>query len=56
VYPDTRYTPTPGAHQVNHPFIVRLLGSSQDAQCLHFVLEYVVGGEFFTHLRQARGY
>ena len=39
--------------KINHPFIVRLLGSSQDELCLHFVLEYVVGGEFFTHLRQA---
>ena len=30
--------------KVNHPFIVKLLGSSQDERCLHFVLEYVVGG------------
>ena len=37
--------------KVNHPFIVRLLGSSQDKSCLHFVLEYVIGGEFFTYLR-----
>lgn len=39
--------------KVDHPFIVKLLGSSQDERCLHFILEYVVGGEFFTHLRQA---
>ena len=38
---------------VHHPFIVAFLGSSQDERCLRFVLEYVVGGEFFTHLRRA---
>ena len=38
---------------VDHPFIVAFLGSSQDAQCVRFVLEYVAGGEFFTHLRRA---
>ena len=37
---------------VDHPFIVAA-GSSQDAQCVRFVLEYVAGGEFFTHLRRA---
>ncbi|EEH54722.1 uncharacterized protein MICPUCDRAFT_44677 [Micromonas pusilla CCMP1545] len=37
----------------SHPFIVNFLGSSQDEASLHFVLEYVVGGEFFTHLRCA---
>lgn len=36
---------------VSHPFIVSLYGSSQDKECLYFILEYVVGGEFFTHLR-----
>ena len=36
---------------VSHPFIVSLYGSSQDQECLYFILEYVVGGEFFTHLR-----
>jgi hypothetical protein len=29
--------------KVDHPFIVRLCGFSQDGQCLNLVLEYVVG-------------
>lgn len=37
--------------KVNFPFIVAFLGCSQDSECLYFILEYVVGGEFFTHLR-----
>lgn len=36
---------------VNYPFLVNMLGFFQDEECLYFVLEYVVGGEFFTHLR-----
>ena len=36
---------------VNFPFLVQLYGCFQDAQCLYLVLEYIVGGEFFTHLR-----
>ena len=36
-----------------HPFIVNLSETFQDATSLYFVLEYVIGGEFFTHLRQA---
>jgi len=36
-----------------HPFIVNLLGTFQDAKFLYMVLEYVNGGEFFTHLRKA---
>jgi len=39
--------------KINFPFIVQFLGCFQDPECLHFVLEYVVGGEFFTHLRQS---
>mmetsp|Transcript_12521 Transcript_12521/g.43478 ORF Transcript_12521/g.43478 Transcript_12521/m.43478 type:complete len:364 (-) Transcript_12521:105-1196(-) len=39
--------------EVNFPFIVALYGTSQDAECLYFVLQYIRGGEFFTHLRQA---
>mmetsp|Transcript_15218 Transcript_15218/g.49953 ORF Transcript_15218/g.49953 Transcript_15218/m.49953 type:complete len:373 (+) Transcript_15218:124-1242(+) len=38
---------------VNFPFIVNLVASMQDPEALYFVLEYVVGGEFFTHLRSA---
>ncbi|KAJ1401206.1 kinase-like domain-containing protein, partial [Ochromonadaceae sp. CCMP2298] len=38
---------------LDHPFIVRLSGTFQDAKFLYMVLEYIVGGEFFTHLRKA---
>jgi serine/threonine protein kinase len=36
-----------------HPFIVNMYGCFQDPQYFCMVLEYVVGGEFFTHLRKA---
>lgn len=39
--------------QLNHPFIVRLAGTFQDVKYLYMVLEYIVGGEFFTHLRKS---
>jgi len=38
---------------LDHPFIVKLSGTFQDDAYLYMVLEYVVGGEFFTHLRKA---
>ena len=38
---------------LKHPFIVNLFGCFHDARYLYLVLEYVVGGEFFTHLRKA---
>jgi serine/threonine protein kinase len=38
---------------LDHPFIVKLAGTFQDAKYLYMCLEYVVGGEFFTHLRKA---
>lgn len=37
----------------DHPFIVFLTCTFQDQRHLYMVLEYVVGGEFFTHLRNA---
>ena len=37
----------------DHPFIVFLTCTFQDSRHLYMVLEYVVGGEFFTHLRNA---
>merc|ERR1719231_225851 len=37
----------------DHPFIVFLTCTFQDNKHLYMVLEYVVGGEFFTHLRNA---
>lgn len=39
---------------LNHPFIVTMAGTFQDPRYLYMVLEYVVGGEFFTHLRNAQ--
>mmetsp|Transcript_102295 Transcript_102295/g.292818 ORF Transcript_102295/g.292818 Transcript_102295/m.292818 type:complete len:285 (-) Transcript_102295:3808-4662(-) len=38
---------------LNHPFIVNLATTFQDPRYLYMVLEYVQGGELFTHLRKA---
>ena len=38
---------------LNHPFIVNLYGCFHDPRYLYLILEYIVGGEFFTHLRKA---
>jgi serine/threonine protein kinase len=38
---------------LSHPFIVNMAGSFQDTSHLFMVLEFIVGGEFFTHLRRA---
>uniref|UniRef100_A0A7S2DXE4 cAMP-dependent protein kinase n=1 Tax=Alexandrium andersonii TaxID=327968 RepID=A0A7S2DXE4_9DINO len=38
---------------LDHPFIVNMWGSFHDDRYVYMVLEYVVGGEFFTHLRKA---
>ena len=37
--------------QVEHPFIVNLMGYLQDRTRLYMLMEYVPGGELFTHLR-----
>lgn len=39
---------------VDHPLIVRMWGSCQDESCVYFVMDFVAGGEFFSHLK-ARG-
>lgn len=39
--------------KMNHPFIVKLAGTFHDERSLYMILEYVVGGEFFSHLRRA---
>jgi len=39
--------------QLQFPFIVQFFGSLQDEKHVYLVLEYVIGGEFFTHLRSA---
>jgi serine/threonine protein kinase len=38
---------------VNHPFIVVLYHAFQDERNLYMLLEYIIGGELFTHLRKA---
>lgn len=40
--------------RLHHPFIVNLAGTFQDARCLYMVFEFVVGGEFYTHLRNEK--
>lgn len=39
--------------QINHPFLVNLYCTFQDDRNLYMLLEYVVGGELFSHLRRA---
>jgi len=39
--------------QVDHPFIVKLYNTFESAENLYLLLEYVYGGEVFSHLRQA---
>ena len=38
---------------LQHPFIVTSYAAFQDKQNLYMLLEYVVGGEIFSHLRRA---
>ena len=38
---------------LDHPFVVKLAGTFQDSRFLYMCLEYIIGGEFFTHLRKA---
>ncbi|KAL8283526.1 hypothetical protein RQP46_005629 [Phenoliferia psychrophenolica] len=39
--------------QVSHPFIVNLFCTFQDERNLYLLLEYVQGGELFSHLRRS---
>lgn len=39
-------------HRINHPFIVTMFASFQDDVSLYMLLEYIIGGELFTHLRK----
>jgi len=38
---------------ISHPFIVTLYGFFQDERNLYMVLEFIIGGELFSHLRKA---
>eukprot|EP01105_Mastigella_eilhardi_P009517 TRINITY_DN2247_c0_g1_i2.p1 TRINITY_DN2247_c0_g1~~TRINITY_DN2247_c0_g1_i2.p1 ORF type:complete len:328 (-),score=60.07 TRINITY_DN2247_c0_g1_i2:123-1106(-) len=38
---------------LDNPFIVKLYETYQDATHLYMLMEYVIGGEIFTHLRRA---
>lgn len=38
---------------INHPFLVTLYAVAQDKTNLYMLLEYIIGGELFTHLRKA---
>ncbi|BGP58686.1 Cytochrome c oxidase subunit 1 [Rhodotorula sphaerocarpa] len=39
---------------VNHPFVVNLFCTFQDEANLYMLMEFVQGGELFSHLRRAR--
>ena len=40
--------------EVQHPFLVNMIGCFQDSANLYFVLEYVSGGELFSFLRRSQ--
>jgi len=40
--------------QIDHPFLVHMQATFQDAHNLYMVLEYVVGGELFSYLRKSQ--
>ena len=37
---------------LDHPFVVKLITTSQDSKHLFLVLEYIQGGELFSYLRK----
>lgn len=37
--------------KITHPFIVKLYFAFQTPQKLYFVMDYLNGGELFTHLK-----
>ena len=38
---------------ISHPFLVTLFAVAQDRKSLYMLLEFIIGGELFTHLRTA---
>jgi len=39
--------------EIQHNYIVNLVGAFQDDKNLYLLMEYIIGGEFFSHLRKA---
>ena len=39
---------------INHPFIIRLLATSQDVNHIYIAMRYECGGELFNYMRQYR--
>eukprot|EP01068_Selenidium_serpulae_P009816 Selendium_serpulae@DN5326_c0_g1_i1.p1 len=39
---------------IRHPFVVEMFGTFKDDRYLYIVMEFVVGGEFFTYLRRQK--
>ncbi|KAG4084706.1 Pkinase-domain-containing protein [Neocallimastix lanati (nom. inval.)] len=39
--------------KVHHPFIVNMFCTFQDVKYLYMIMEYIIGGELFLHLRRA---
>ena len=39
-------------NSLNHPFVVKMAGMTQDNRFLYIGMEFVVGGELFTYLRR----
>lgn len=37
--------------QISHPFVINLRGHFQDEAHIYLVMDFVAGGEFFTHLK-----
>lgn len=40
-------------NEIQHPFIINFVASFKDRRHLYLLMEYVPGGELFTHLRRA---
>jgi protein kinase A len=40
--------------QISYPFVVNMLGYSKDALFVYIMMEFISGGELFTHLRKSR--
>eukprot|EP00899_Mesostigma_viride_P016138 jgi/Mesvir1/24525/Mv21866-RA.1 len=37
---------------LHHPFVVEMLGSFQDSECLYIVMEFIRGGELFMYMEK----